>query len=71
MYSSMFQGQNTSSFGAADRAAYVASLKRIIPKGKLHGERCCIPFVTPTTIPDSFCCIETPFRRQNHGFLQR
>ena len=34
MFSSMFQGQNASSFGAVRRKAYVASLKRISPKGK-------------------------------------
>lgn len=35
MYTSMFQGQNTSSFGAVLRKAYVASLRKISPKGEM------------------------------------
>lgn len=34
MYSSMFESLNVSSFSAADRTAYIASLKSISPKSK-------------------------------------
>ena len=40
MYTIIFRGHNASSFSAAHRKAYIASLRRISPKGKKDGCEC-------------------------------
>ena len=52
MFSSMLESLNVSSFSAADRIAYVASLKLISPKSKSGVEFFLLPFTSrsPTSL---------------------